>query len=495
MKKYILAIDAGTTSSRAIIFDKNGQEVGVAQYEFEQHFPKEGWVEHDPIEIWNSQKKAIQDVLSKNKIKASEIDSIGITNQRETTVVWNKNNGKPVHNAIVWQDRRTAQICQDLSKEGHASIIQNKTGLVLDAYFSGTKIQWILNQNSENRKLAESGSLIFGTIDTWLVWNLTNGKYHVTDPSNASRTMLYNIHSLDWDDELLSILKVPKAMLPTVNSSSEKIAEIKLDGWDEEVMISGIAGDQQAALFGQLCFNPGEVKNTYGTGCFCVMNTGNSPVQSNNKMLTTIAWELDGEVSYALEGSVFIGGALIQWLRDGIGLISSSQEIENLAKSVDNNGGVSFISGLTGLGAPYWDPNATGAIMGITRGTKKGHIARAALEAIALRSREIIIEMEKDAGIKYKSLKVDGGASENNLLMQIQADLLETIVIRPRTTETTALGVAFLAGLASGFWKNKEEIKTLWKKEREFIPNKNSQIQNTLSLWQERISKIITNES
>ena len=495
MKKYILAIDAGTTSSRAIIFDKNGQEVGVAQYEFEQHFPKEGWVEHDPIEIWNSQKKAIQDVLSKNKIKASEIDSIGITNQRETTVVWNKNNGKPVHNAIVWQDRRTAQICQDLSKEGHASIIQNKTGLVLDAYFSGTKIQWILNQNSENRKLAESGSLIFGTIDTWLIWNLTNGKYHVTDPSNASRTMLYNIHSLDWDDELLSILKVPKAMLPTVNSSSEKIAKIKLDGWDEEVMISGIAGDQQAALFGQLCFNPGEVKNTYGTGCFCVMNTGNSPVQSNNKMLTTIAWELDGEVSYALEGSVFIGGALIQWLRDGIGLISSSQEIEILAKSVDNNGGVSFISGLTGLGAPYWDPNATGAIMGITRGTKKGHIARAALEAIALRSREIIIEMEKDAGIKYKNLKVDGGASENNLLMQIQADLLETIVIRPRTTETTALGVAFLAGLASGFWKNKEEIKTLWKKEREFIPNKNSQIQNTLSLWQERISKIITHES
>lgn len=495
MKKYILAIDAGTTSSRAIIFDKNGQEVGVAQYEFEQHFPKEGWVEHDPIEIWNSQKKAIQDVLSKNKIKASEIDSIGITNQRETSVVWNKNNGKPVHNAIVWQDRRTAQICQDLSKEGHASIIQNKTGLVLDAYFSGTKIQWILNQNSENRKLAESGSLIFGTIDTWLIWNLTNGKYHVTDPSNASRTMLYNIHSLDWDDELLSILKVPKAMLPTVNSSSEKIAKIKLDGWDEEVLISGIAGDQQAALFGQLCFNPGEVKNTYGTGCFCVMNTGNSPVQSNNKMLTTIAWELDGEVSYALEGSVFIGGALIQWLRDGIGLISSSQEIENLAKSVDSNGGVSFISGLTGLGAPYWDPNATGAIMGITRGTQKGHIARAALEAIALRSREIIIEMEKDAGIKYKNLKVDGGASENNLLMQIQADLLETIVIRPRTTETTALGVAFLAGLASGFWKNKEEIKTLWKKEREFIPNKNSQIQNTLSLWQERISKIITHES
>lgn len=495
MKKYILAIDAGTTSSRAIIFDKNGQEIGVAQYEFEQHFPKEGWVEHDPIEIWNSQKKAIQDVLSENKIKASEIDSIGITNQRETTVVWNKNNGKPVYKAIVWQDRRTAQICQNLSREGHETTIQNKTGLVLDAYFSGTKIQWILDQNSENRKLAESGSLIFGTIDTWLIWNLTNGQYHVTDPSNASRTMLYNIHSLEWDKELLSILKIPKAMLPTVKPSSEKIGKIKLEGWDEEVLISGIAGDQQAALFGQLCFNPGEVKNTYGTGCFCVMNTGNSPVKSNNKMLTTIAWELNGEISYALEGSVFIGGALIQWLRDGIDLISSSKEIEKLAQSVDNNGGVSFISGLTGLGAPYWDPNATGAIMGITRGTKKGHIARAALEAIALRSREIIIEMEKDAGIKYKNLKVDGGASENNLLMQIQADLLQTIVIRPRTTETTALGVAFLAGLASGFWENKDEIKTLWQKEREFIPNKNSKIHNTLSLWNERILKIITNES
>lgn len=495
MKKYILAIDAGTTSSRAIIFDKNGQEIAIAQHEFEQHFPKEGWVEHDPLEIWSSQKKAIEDVLSKNNIQASEIDSIGITNQRETTVIWNKKTGIPIYNAIVWQDRRTANICSDLDQKGYAQTIQNKTGLVLDAYFSGTKIQWILNQNIETRKKAEAGELLFGTIDTWLIWKLSNGKYHVTDPSNASRTMLYNIHTLEWDNELLELINVPKKILPNVISSSEKIGVVQLESWDDEIMISGIAGDQQAALFGQLCFGPGEVKNTYGTGCFCVMNTGNSPVQSKNKMLTTIAWQLDGETTYALEGSVFIGGALIQWLRDGLNLISSAEEIEELAKSVESNGGITFISALTGLGAPYWDPNAFGAIMGITRGTQKGHLARAALEAIAMRSREIIIEMQKDAGIQYQDLKVDGGACKNNLLMQIQADLLNTTVIRPKTTETTALGVAFLAGLASGFWKNRKELESLWEKEREFVPNKNIQSQNTISLWQERISKIITNES
>ncbi|MBT5438519.1 MAG: glycerol kinase GlpK [Flavobacteriales bacterium] len=495
MKKYILAIDAGTTSSRAIIFDKNGQEIAIAQHEFEQHFPKEGWVEHDPLEIWSSQKKAIEDVLSKNNIQASEIDSIGITNQRETTVIWNKKTGIPIYNAIVWQDRRTANICSDLDQKGYAQTIQNKTGLVLDAYFSGTKIQWILNQNIETRKKAEAGELLFGTIDTWLIWKLSNGKYHVTDPSNASRTMLYNIHTLEWDNELLELINVPKKILPNVISSSQKIGVVQLESWDDEIMISGIAGDQQAALFGQLCFGPGEVKNTYGTGCFCVMNTGNSPVQSKNKMLTTIAWQLDGETTYALEGSVFIGGALIQWLRDGLNLISSAEEIEELAKSVESNGGVTFISALTGLGAPYWDPNAFGAIMGITRGTQKGHLARAALEAIAMRSREIIIEMQKDAGIQYQDLKVDGGACKNNLLMQIQADLLNTTVIRPKTTETTALGVAFLAGLASGFWKNRKELESLWEKEREFVPNKNIQSQNTISLWQERISKIITNES
>lgn len=495
MKKYILAIDAGTTSSRAIIFDKNGQEIAIAQHEFEQHFPKEGWVEHDPLEIWSSQKKAIEDVLSKNNIQASEIDSIGITNQRETTVIWNKKTGIPIYNAIVWQDRRTANICSDLDQKGYAQTIQNKTGLVLDAYFSGTKIQWILNQNIETRKKAEAGELLFGTIDTWLIWKLSNGKYHVTDPSNASRTMLYNIHTLEWDNELLELINVPKKILPNVISSSQKIGVVQLESWDDEILISGIAGDQQAALFGQLCFGPGEVKNTYGTGCFCVMNTGNTPVQSKNKMLTTIAWQLDGETTYALEGSVFIGGALIQWLRDGLNLISSAEEIEELAKSVESNGGITFISALTGLGAPYWDPNAFGAIMGITRGTQKGHLARAALEAIAMRSREIIIEMQKDAGIQYQDLKVDGGACKNNLLMQIQADLLNTTVIRPKTTETTALGVAFLAGLASGFWKNRKELESLWEKEREFVPNKNIQSQNTISLWQERISKIITNES
>ncbi len=495
MKKYILAIDAGTTSSRAIVFDKRGQEVAMAQYEFEQHFPKEGWVEHDPLEIWNTQKKAIQDVLSKNNIKASEIHSIGITNQRETTVIWDKKNGVPIYNAIVWQDRRTSSICVDLDQKGHAQTIQNKTGLVLDAYFSGTKIQWILDQDMNHRKKAEAGELLFGTIDTWLIWNLSNGKCHVTDPSNASRTMLYNIHSLQWDSELLKLLDVPEIILPNVMSSSEKIGNVQLEGWDEEIMISGIAGDQQAALFGQLCFKPGEVKNTYGTGCFCVMNTGNKPVKSKNKMLTTIAWQLDGETTYALEGSVFIGGALIQWLRDGLNLISSAEEIEELAKSVESNGGVTFISALTGLGAPYWDPNAFGAIMGITRGTQKGHLARAALEAIAMRSREIIIEMQKDAGIQYQGLKVDGGACKNNLLMQIQADLLNTVVIRPKTTETTALGVAFLAGLSSGFWKNQKEIETLWEKDKEFVPNQDIQSQNTILLWQERISKIITNES
>lgn len=495
MKKYILAIDAGTTSSRAIIFDKNGQEIAIAQHEFEQHFPKEGWVEHDPLEIWSSQKQAIEDVLSKNDIQASEIDSIGITNQRETTVIWNKKTGIPIYNAIVWQDRRTADICSDLDQKGHAQTIQNKTGLVLDAYFSGTKIQWILNQNIETRKKAEAGELLFGTIDTWLIWKLSNGRYHVTDPSNASRTMLYNIHALDWDNELLELINVPKQILPNVISSSEKIGVVQLESWDDKIMISGIAGDQQAALFGQLCFDPGEVKNTYGTGCFCVMNTGNSPVQSKNKMLTTIAWQINGETTYALEGSVFIGGALIQWLRDGLNLISSAEEIEDLAKSVESNGGVTFISALTGLGAPYWDPNAFGAIMGITRGTQKGHLARAALEAIAMRSREIIIEMQKDAGIQYQGLKVDGGACKNNLLMQIQADLLNTNVIRPKTTETTALGVAFLAGLASGFWKSRKEIESLWEKDREFVPNQNIQSKKTISLWQERISKIITNES
>jgi glycerol kinase len=495
MKKYILSIDAGTTSSRALLFNKNGEEVGKAQYEFTQLFPNQGWVEHDPVEIWESQIKAIQEVLLQNNINASEIDSIGITNQRETTVVWDKNTGIPVYNAIVWQDRRTSEICDEIRKRGYAEIIQEKTGLVLDSYFSGTKIQWILNHNIENRKKAENGELLFGTIDTWLIWNLTGGAVHVTDPSNASRTMLFDIQKLEWDDELLSIIDVPKIILPEVRSSSENIGNAFLPEWDSEISICGIAGDQQAALFGQLCFESGEVKNTYGTGCFCVMNTGETPVKSKNKMLTTIAWKINGKTTYALEGSVFIGGALIQWLRDGLNIVQSAKDIEQLAETVDSNGGVTFISALTGIGAPYWDPNATGAIMGITRGTEKGHIARAALEAIAMRSKEIIYEMQKDANVQFNTLKVDGGASENNLLMQIQANVLNATVIRPKTTETTAMGVAFLAGLASGFWKNQEELKHLWEKEREFQPNSNHEINKIISQWEERIQKIVKNES
>ena len=495
MKKYVLSIDAGTTSSRAILFDQKGKEIGKSQYEFTQIFPNEGWVEHDPIEIWQTQKRALEDLIEKTGIKASEIDSIGVTNQRETTVIWNKHTGEPIYNAIVWQDRRTASLCEELHAKGAAKSIQEKTGLILDAYFSGTKIKWILDHKQGHRDKAEQGDLLFGTIDTWLIWKLSNGKLHITDPSNASRTMLYNIHESHWDKELLELLQVPKTLLPTVVESSGKIGAIRLKNWDDEVLISGIAGDQQAALFGQLCFEPGEVKNTYGTGCFCVMNTGENPVQSKNKMLTTIAWRINGKTTFALEGSVFIGGALIQWLRDGLNMIESAQDIEALAETVENNGGVTFISALTGIGAPYWDAKATGALMGITRGTQKGHIARAALEAIAMRSREIILAMQKDAGIEYKGLKVDGGASENNLLMQIQANLLNTKVIRPITTETTALGVAFLAGLASGFWKSTEEIRTLWEKDKIFTPMENTQASSIISLWEERIQKIITNGS
>jgi glycerol kinase len=492
MKPYILAIDAGTTSSRALIFDHKGNQIALAQYEFKQYFPKESWVEHDPLEIWETQVKAIKEVLFKASISPDQIEAIGITNQRETTVVWNKITGQPVYNAIVWQDRRTAAFCEELVNKGHEEKIQAKTGLVVDSYFSGTKINWILDQKPENRKLAEQGDLLFGTIDTWLIWNLTQRQTHVTDPSNASRTLFYNIHELKWDEELLDLLQVPSTILPTVMPSSGVVGFAKLADWETSVAISGIAGDQQAALFGQICFDAGEVKNTYGTGCFCVMNTGENPVKSNNKMLTTIAWQLNGKTTYAIEGSVFIAGALIQWLRDGMQIIETSSEVEGLARSVENNGGLTFIPALAGLGAPYWDSNATGAIMGITRGTEKGHIARAALEAIAMRSREIIFEMQKDAGVVFSSLKVDGGASKNNLLMQIQSDLLNAEVIRPNTTETTALGVAFLAGLGTGFWKNQEELKKIWQKEAEFQPIDNENTQRIVTLWNARMGKITT---
>ncbi|MDC1031781.1 glycerol kinase GlpK, partial [Flavobacteriaceae bacterium] len=425
MKNYILAIDAGTTSSRAILFDQNGSTVGTAQHEFTQHFPKESWVEHDAIEIWETQLMAIREVLEKTDTKASQIHAMGITNQRETTVLWNRKTGKPVHNAIVWQDRRTASICDDLSKKGKSTLFFEKTGLLLDAYFSGTKIKWILDQNPELKKQAQNGELAFGTIDSWLIWNLTDGKVHVTDVTNASRTLLYNIHTLQWDKELLDTLEVPESLLPKVVSSSEVVGVTQPSLFDHEIVIAGIAGDQQAALFGQMCIKPGDVKNTYGTGCFCIMNTGSTPVISKNKMLTTIGYQINGEVTYALEGSVFAAGAVVQWLRDQLGIINSAPEIEKLAKTVENNGGVTFIPALAGLGAPYWDPHATASILGITRGTEKGHIARAALEAIAMRTREIVIEMQKDANTTFRTLKVDGGGSTNDLLMQIQSDLLQ----------------------------------------------------------------------
>ena len=490
MKKYILSIDAGTTSSRAILFDKKGNQVSISQFEFTQIFPKESWVEHDPIEILETQLKAIKDVILKSGIDSNEIDSIGITNQRETTVIWNKNTGKPVYNAIVWQDRRTSTICDKLQREGIDKLFYKKTGLVLDAYFSGTKIQWILDSDKKIRDLAENGELLFGTIDTWLIWNLTNRKYHVTDYTNASRTLIFNIHTLQWDNELLSILKIPKNILPILVDSSQKIGFISKDILGSEIEICGIAGDQQAALFGQLCINPGDVKNTYGTGCFCMMNTGDKAVKSNNKMLTTIAWKIGNKTTYALEGSIFIAGAVVQWLRDQLNIINNASEIEELASKVNNSGGVTFISALSGLGAPYWNPNATGAIMGITRGTNKSHIARAALEAIALRSMEIINEMEKDSGTKFNILKVDGGASNNNLLMQIQSNFLGSDVIRPKITETTALGVAFLSGLATGFWSSIEELKETWVIDQEFKSKSSDYDKKVINNWRKRIKKI-----
>ncbi len=490
MNDYILAIDAGTTSSRAILFDRKGNTVGVSQHEFTQHFPKESWVEHDATEIWETQLLAIQEVLQNQSITASQIHAMGITNQRETTILWNRKTGIPVHNAIVWQDRRTASICETLEKAGKAPLFYEKTGLLLDAYFSGTKIKWILDQDPELRAQAEKGELAFGTVDSWLIWNLTQGAVHVTDVTNASRTLVFNIHSLDWDQELLDALDIPKALLPKVVSCSEKVGSTAEGLFDSSVPISGIAGDQQAALFGQMCIDTGDVKNTYGTGCFCIMNTGTTPVQSKNKMLTTIGYQLNGEVHYALEGSVFVAGAAVQWLRDQLGIISSAPEIEALAETVENNGGVTFIPALAGLGAPHWDPHATGSIIGITRGTQKGHIARATLEAIAMRTKEIITAMQKDADITFKSLKVDGGGSTNNLLMQIQSNLLGVEVIRPETTETTALGAAFFAGLASGYWPSVESLSDIWKIDKQFSPLENEETQKIVSKWNERISKI-----
>lgn len=489
--KHILAIDAGTTSSRAIIFDHQGQIQALAQHEFEQYFPQQSWVEHDAQEIWETQLKAIQETLKSPEVDINQIAAMGITNQRETTILWDRKTGIPVHKAIVWQDRRTSDICESLADK--ASVFLEKTGLVLDAYFSGTKIKWILDSDPELRQRAVAGELAFGTVDSWLIWKLTAGRVHTTDVTNASRTLLFNIHTLAWDTELCSLLDIPMQILPKVVSSSEVVGHTDAQLFGVEIPISGIAGDQQAALFGQLCLAPGDVKNTYGTGCFCIMNTGDKAVVSQNKMLTTIAWQYKGKVSYALEGSVFVAGALVQWLRDQLQMIGIAAEIEDLAQTVEDNGGVTVVPALAGLGAPYWEPEATGAIMGITRGTQKGHIARASLEAIALRTRDIIIEMQKDAGVDFSSLKVDGGASNNNLLMQIQSDLLHKRVVRPQTTETTALGAAFFAGLAVGFWKNEEELKNIWATDKIFEPSMTSTNDLTIDRWNKRINSIISN--
>ncbi len=467
---YVMALDQGTTSSRTIIFDSEGNAVASAQQEFTQFFPEPGWVEHDAAEIWETQLDTARQALAKAGITADEVAGIGITNQRETTVVWDRESGKAICPAIVWQDRRTAGFCEELKKAGHAEAIHRKSGLVIDAYFSGSKIRWILDNVEGARERAEKGELAFGTIDSWLVWNLTGGKLHITDVSNASRTMLFNIETMQWDDDLLEWLGVEKSLLPEVRSSSEVYGETRADLFAGKVSIAGIAGDQQAALFGQACHQPGMAKNTYGTGCFLLMNTGNQPVFSKNQLLTTVAWKIGNEVNYALEGSVFIGGAVVQWLRDQLGIVKSAEEIEQLAASVEDNGGVYFVPAFVGLGAPHWDPDARGLIVGLTRGSNKGHIARAALEGIAYQSVELLQAMEADSGIKLEELRVDGGASMNTLLMQFQADMLGVKVVRARIPETTALGAAYLAGLATGVWKSQEEIAQQWAIGESFDP-------------------------
>ncbi len=470
MPKYIMALDQGTTSSRAIIFDENGLIKGVTNREFAQIYPKPGWVEHDAMEIWGSQIGVAKEVLLKCGLSVNDIAAIGITNQRETTVVWDKNTGKPVYNAIVWQCRRTAPICDDLKARGLTEKIREKTGLVVDAYFSGTKVKWILDNVEGTREKAEKGELLFGNIDTWLIWNLTGGKVHVTDYSNASRTMLFNIHKLDWDDEILKELNIPRAMLPKVMPSSHIYGYTTTEVFGGEIPIAGDAGDQQAALFGQACYAPGMAKNTYGTGCFMLMNTGEKAVESKSGLLTTIAWGADGKVEYALEGSIFIAGAVIQWLRDELRVLDNAAQSEELATKVEDNNGVYLVPAFVGLGAPYWDMYARGAILGLTRGAKREHIVRAALESICYQTRDVLEAMQKDSGITLKSLKVDGGAVANNFLMQFQSDILGVPVDRPKVIETTALGAAYLAGLAVGYWKDKNDISAKWQIDRTFKP-------------------------
>ncbi len=470
MKKYILSLDQGTTSSRAILFDHDGNVVQISQKEFRQIYPKPSWVEHSPNEIFDSQLYVANKCLKMANVNIDEIAAIGITNQRETTIVWDKVTGMPVYNAIVWQDRRGANLCDKLQKQGKAEIIKQKTGLVLDAYFSGTKINWILENVPNAGERAERGELLFGTVDTWLIWNFSKKRSHVTDPSNASRTLLYNIHDGDWDNELLEIFQIPKMMLPEIYPSSSLMAEVDAGFFGKKIPIAGVAGDQQAATFGNTCLKKGMAKNTYGTGCFLLMNTGGQACESENNLLTTIAWKNKQGLTYALEGSVFVGGAVVQWLRDGLNIINDAADVEGLASTVDDNGGLVFVPAFVGLGAPYWDQYARGTMLGITRGTEKGHIARAALEAIAMQTLDIINAMQKDAKLDITTLRVDGGASSNNMLMQYQADLTGLVVERPIITETTALGAAYLAGLAVNFWGNEEELEEKWQLDRRFEP-------------------------
>lgn len=488
MEKYILALDQGTTSSRAIVFNKTGNIVALAQKEFTQYYPQPGWVEHNAKEIWSSQATVLGEAILKAGINATDIAAIGITNQRETTIIWDRETGAPVYNAIVWQDRRTAGLCDDLKKNGKEKLIQEKTGLLIDAYFSATKIKWILDNVEGAREKAEKGLLAFGTVDSWLLWNFTSGKVHVTDITNASRTMLFNIHIRQWDDELLTLLDIPASILPQVKSSSEVYGETSGQLLAAKIPIAGIAGDQQAALFGQMCTQPGMVKNTYGTGCFMLMNVGDKPIISTNKLLTTIAWQIGDRVQYALEGSIFIGGAVVQWLRDGLGVISSSAEIEEKASKVPDNGGVYLVPAFAGLGAPHWNQHARGMIVGLTRGTTNEHLARAALESIALQTMEVLKAMEADAGTAIKQLRVDGGATVNNLLLQIQADILNTEVVRPKITETTAIGAAYLAGLAVGFWKNVDAIQQQWIADRKFRPSANNNAATLTAGWQRAVN-------
>lgn len=469
MKKFVLAIDQGTTSSRAILFDKNGNIQAVEQKEFTQFYPKPGWVEHDANEIWNTQLKVVQDVIRNNGIQLDEIAAIGITNQRETTLIWDKNTGEPIHNAIVWQDRRTASICDKLKADGKEGYVKENTGLVIDAYFSGTKVKWLLDNVSGAREKAAKGDLLFGTIDSWLVWKLSGGIAHITDYTNASRTMLYNIKSLQWDEKMLTVLDIPSSVLPSVKASSEVYAHTTKQILGAEIPIAGIAGDQQAALFGQACHEVGMAKNTYGTGCFMLMNTGKKAVTSKSGLLTTIAWGLNGEVNYALEGSVFIAGAAIQWLRDGLKIVDDAPDSEYFSDKVKDTGGVYVVPAFAGLGAPYWDMYARGAVFGLTRGTTKAHFIRATLESLAYQTKDVLDAMENDSGVPLKALRVDGGASANNLLMQFQSDILNVKVERPRIIETTALGAAYLAGLAVGFW-TLEEISQKWQLDRNFDP-------------------------